>query len=481
MEWYEKIVGREAEKKLLQRYQNSDRSELIALYGRRRVGKTYLIRCTFHDEFDFSFTGMYETPKAIQISRFAKQLGLNTTPKDWFEAFDLLRDYLLSIKKEKVTVFLDELPWMDTKNSNFLSAFSIFWNTWPMGTTLLKLYVCGSSTTWMLNKFIGDKGGLYGRTSRSIYLRPFSLLETEQYLTSVKNFSLTHRQVLDIYMIMGGIPYYLDMLDHELSIDQNIDALFFAPNAPLRTEYEFLFRSLFQNGDRYRKVIEILSQKLKGMTRKEILAVLKNDGGSLSKVLDDLAACDFIRSYSAIGKKTKGCIYQLTDLFCLFHIRFMNREREQDEHYWSNLPEGKKNAWSGYAFEQVCLHHIPEIKAKLGISGVFCNVYSWNTAPYTDEDGTKWDGGQIDLLIDRRDDVINICEMKYSSEQYVITKDYEQHIMDRAQLFRHSTHTRKSLVNTFITTYGVKKNIHSAEIHKEVTMDDLFRSSEELR
>ena len=476
MEWYNKILGRETEKKLLQRYQDSEKSELVALYGRRRVGKTYLVRCTFRDEFDFSYTGMYKASKSIQIRRFSKQLGAKVSPSDWFEAFDMLRDYLLSKNKEKVTVFLDELPWMDTKNSNFLEAFSMFWNTWPMGNTLLKLYVCGSSTTWMLNKFIGDKGGLYGRTSRSIYLRPFTLLETEQYLTEVKNITLTHRQILDIYMIMGGIPYYLDMLDSDLSIEQNIDALFFSPNAPLRTEYDFLFRSLFSKSDRYRKVVEILSQKLKGMTRKEILAYLKNDGGSLSKVLDDLIACDFIRSYSAIGKKSKGCIYQLTDLFCLFHIRFVTNEREQDEHYWTNIPEGKKNAWSGYAFEQVCLHHIPQIKAKLGISGVFSNVYSWNARPFTDSDGISWDGGQIDLLIDRRDDVINICEIKYSSEQYVITKEYERHLIDRTALFRYLTHTKKSLVNTFITTYGLKKNIHSTAIQKEVTMDDLFRN-----
>lgn len=479
MEWYDKIVGREAERKLLQRYQESEKSELVALYGRRRVGKTYLIRCTFRDEFDFSFTGMYETSKTLQLRRFAKQLGVDETPKDWFEAFDLLRDHLIALKKKTVTVFLDELPWMDTRNSHFLEAFSMFWNTWPMGTSLLKLYVCGSSTSWMLNKFIGDKGGLYGRTSRTIYLRPFTLRETGQYLTAVKNFTLTNRQILDIYMIMGGIPYYLDMLDPELSVNRNIDELFFASNAPLRAEYEFLFRSLFSNSDRYRKVVEILSQKLKGMTRKEILETLKSDGGSLSKVLEDLSACDFIRSYSAIGKKNKSCIYQLTDLFCLFHIRFVTNEREQDEHYWTNLPEGMKNAWSGYAFEQVCLHHIPQIKNKLGISGVFSNVFSWNSGPFTDDDGTKWNGGQIDLLIDRRDDVINICEIKYSSEQYVITKDYEHHMMDRISLFRHCTHTRKSLVNTFITTYGVKKNIHSTSIQKEVTMDDLFKDPEQ--
>ena len=476
MEWHERIIGREAEKKLIAKYQESDKSELVALYGRRRVGKTYLVRCFFQDGFDFWHTGIYEASKSLQLREFSKKLNSDVKPADWFEAFDLLKEHLLSLKKDKVTVFLDELPWMDTRNSDFLKAFSSFWNSWPMGTTLLKLYVCGSSTTWMLNKFIGDKGGLYGRTSRTIYLKPFTLAETEQYLSMIKKFSLSRKQVLDLYMVMGGIPYYLDMLDPDLSVSRNIDLLFFGENAPLKTEYEFLFRSLFQNGDRYRRVVEILSSKLKGLTRKEILQHLKSDGGSLTRILEDLSACDFIRSYGAIGKKSKDCLYQLTDLFCLFHLKFVSIEREQDEHYWSNVPEGKKNAWNGYAFEQVCLHHIPQIKAKLGISGVFSNVYSWKTQPFTDKDGISWDGGQIDLLIDRRDDVINICEIKYSSEPYVITKDYERHIMERISLFRRITNTRKQLVNTFITTYGVKKGIQSSSIESEITMDDLFKA-----
>ncbi|MGN1190666.1 MAG: ATP-binding protein [Candidatus Ornithospirochaeta sp.] len=476
MEWNEKIIGRYYEKRLLQQYYDSDKSELVALYGRRRVGKTYLIRCTFKDEFDFYFTGIYQGTKKTQLTEFSKILGLKRPPKDWFSAFDLLKEHLLSLNKEKVTVFLDELPWMDTPKSDFIQAFSLFWNMWPMGKSLLKLYVCGSSTSWMLDNFIGDKGGLYGRTKRSIYLKPFTLSETEQYLNTIKRLNINRRQVLDIYMMMGGIPYYLDMLDPSFTISHNVDILFFSQNAPLRTEYEFLFRSLYKNGVKYRKVVEIISKKLKGLSRDEIVSELGEDGGSITKILKDLESCDFIRSYTAFGKKKKEVLYQLTDLFSLFYLRFVKNSNTQDENYWSNLPEGQKHTWEGYAFEQVCLHHIREIKGKLGISGILSNVYSWSVKPFTDENGINWDGGQIDLLIDRQDDVINLCEIKYSSNEYNITKEYEKHIRERTSLFRQVSKTRKSLNITFISTYGIKHGVNSSIVQSEITMDDLFKS-----
>jgi len=249
---------------------------------------------------------------------------------------------------------------------------------------------------------IGDKGGLYGRTTRSVYLAPFTLLETEAFLNGMKQMNYGRRQVLDAYMIFGGTPYYLDMLDRELPLTVNVDRLFFAANAPLKTEYEFLFRSLFRNSVNYRKVIDYLSASLKGRTREEVAEGCGFNGGDLSEILRNLEACDFIRSYSEPGKVERSKMYQLTDLFSLFHLRFVKKSSGQDEQYWTNLSRtGKKNAWSGYAFEQVCLHHISQIKSRLGISGILSNVYSWSRTPFTDKDGAEWRGGQIDLIIDR--------------------------------------------------------------------------------
>lgn len=479
------IIGRNYEQKLIRQYYESPKSELVAVYGRRRVGKTFLVKQMFEEKFDFWFTGIYETSRNVQLRQFAKELSKYSSkeisvPKDWFEAFDKLQEYLLSLKGDKVVVFLDELPWMDTKKSSFLPAFSYFWNMWASDKKLLKLYVCGSATTWMLDKFVGDKGGLYGRVSRAIYLESFSLFETEKFLADIKKVNLSRRQIVELYMTMGGIPYYLDMIDKSLPLAKNIDNLFFANGAILKNEFDFLFRSLFKESKAYKKVIEALSTKLKGMTREEILNETKiSGGGTLSVILDNLCACDFIRKYSSIGKKEKECMYQLTDLFSLFYLRFVQKNSSQDEHFWSNLPlSGEKSSWSGYAFEQVCLHHIWQIKNKLGINGVLCNAYSWSQKPFVDSDGTAWKGGQIDLLIDRRDDVINVCEMKFVAEEYLISDSYERTVRERIALFKHVTKTKKAINCTFVTTYGIKQNAHSDIVNNEVTMDDLFRQKE---
>ncbi|MBQ7159715.1 MAG: hypothetical protein IJS09_09910 [Treponema sp.] len=279
---------------------------------------------------------------------------------------------------------------MDTQKGNFLAAFSYFWNMWSSAKTTIKLFVCGAATTWMLEKLIGDKGGLYGRVCRQIYLAPFTLGETEQFLKNIKKIELNRHQILELYMIVGGIPYYLDMIQKGVPLAQNIDNLFFREGAPLKTEYTFLFRSLFKDSKAYQKVIEALSTKMKGMTRTEIIEATNiKEGGTLTKILNNLCTCDFVRNYTAIGKTERDSLFQLTDVFSLFHLRFVKKSTGQDEHFWSNLSgSAQKNAWAGYAFEQACLHHIPQIKTKLGISGVLSNVYSWNCKPFTDKDGT---------------------------------------------------------------------------------------------
>ncbi len=475
-----RLVGRITEIDILKRYYNSEKNELIAVYGRRRVGKTYLVRETLGEIFDFSFTGMYQETAKNQRMQFQKEInrkrGIRTkTPVDWFEAFDNLHDYLLSLEKEKIVVFLDELPWMDTSKSNFLSAFSLFWNNWGQEKIILKLIVCGSATTWMVDKLIGDRGGLYGRITRPIYLAPFTLSETEAFLNEIKKMGYGRKQILDVYMILGGIPYYLDMLDKDLPLTINIDRLLFTENAPLRTEYEFLFRSLFKNSNHYRKVIEALSTRLTGLTREDISAICGFNGGELSEILKNLCACDFIRNYSSPGKKERDKIYQLTDMYSLFYLRFIHNEKGQDENFWTNLGQnGKKSSWSGYAFEQVCLHHIKQIKHKLGISGILSNTYAWSHKAFEDSNGTKWKGGQIDLIIDRNDNVMNLCEMKYSMDEYVISGDYEETIRSRMQLFKIVQKTKKDLRCTFVTVYGIKNNIHSGIVNNSVTLDDLF-------
>lgn len=474
------IIGREKEQKILRAVCEEKEARLVAVYGRRRVGKTYLIKQFFNEQFDFFFTGIFETPMKVQLALFNEALHKYShrqfsMPKNWFEAFGQLRDYLSCVQKKRIVVFLDELPWMDTSKSMFIKAFGYFWNSWASTRNGLTLIVCGSATSWMIDKIIGDKGGLYGRVSRSIYLAPFNLHEVEQFLTQQKGIVWNRYQILEAYMILGGIPYYLDMLEKGLPFDQNIDELFYRNGAPLRTEYDFLFRSLFKSASIYRQVVEVLATKNKGLTLKEIKEAIRDyNGGALTTALNNLCRCDFIRRYSSFGKKERGSIYQLTDLFTLYFLKFVAGHSGLDEHYWSNLKESARNAWAGYAFEQVCLHHITQVRAKLSIKGVLTNICTWSSPKHIDKDGTEWPGVQIDLLLCRGDHIIDICEMKYCKDLYTVTGEYEKHLRERTNAFVHLTKTRDAIHTILVTTYGLKQNMYSGSIYATITMNDLF-------
>lgn len=469
------IIGREIEKAILKDCYDSDKAELIAVYGRRRVGKTFLVKSFFKENIDFYITGIYQGSKKEQLTFYNKQLceysGVAYPQvNDWFEAFNQLKHYISNLSKKKIVIFIDELPWLDTPRSRFLKAFELFWNSWAADQSNVKLVVCGSATTWMISNLLGNKGGLYNRVTRKIKLSPFTLAETESFL-KYKGIVWNRYQIAEAYMILGGTPYYLQMLQKGYSLSQNIDFLFFAQNAELKLEYEFLFRSLFKDSTLYKNTVELLSKKSKGMTRREMLSLLKiNEGGAFSDVLENLCNCEFVRKYSAFGKKERDVMYQLSDLFTLFYLKFVKNSNGRDEHLWSNMIDSpERRTWCGYSFEQVCLHHIPQIKQKLGISGIQSDVCSWY---YSGNEYSR--GGQIDLLIDRRDQVINLCEMKYSTSEYELTKRYNDEMQKRKELFRSVTKTKKALHLTMVTSYGIKNNAYSGMIQSQVTLDDLF-------
>jgi len=472
----ENIIGRKFEQNILKSCYDSPRSELVVMYGRRRVGKTFLIRQFFGDRFDFFLTGIYDGTKREQLATFNRRLCLHSgeeypTPEDWAEAFEQLKQYLTSLGERKILVFIDEIPWLDTQKSRFMKNFELFWNEWASMRGNIKLIVCGSATTWMLKNLIHAKGGLYNRSTRKIKLSPFSLCECE-HLLAQNGFAWNRYQIAEAYMIFGGIPYYLQILQKEYSLIQNVDILFFKENAELKGEYDILFKSLFKNSTLYRDIVETLAENTKGMTRKQLVDSLKvTDGGSFSDMLDNLENCDFVRAYSAMGKKERDVLYQLTDPFILFHLKFVKGYKGQDENRWSNMIDSpSRRAWSGYSFEQMCLHHIRQIKSKLGISGVSSDIYSWSAKA---REGVH--GAQIDLLIDRRDQVINLCEMKFSQSPYELTESYLNHMLERMEIFRTDTKTTKALYLTMVTTYGLKPNAYSGMIQSEVVLDDLFQ------
>ena len=470
------LIGREKEKRILQEALIEEYSQFIAVYGRRRVGKTFLIRESYANRFCFQYTGAAKLSSQKQLARFQlalKEQGLNDVMPltTWMAAFSELRRFIASQPEGKKVIFLDELPWMDAPRSGFLSELESFWNGWASARKDIVLVVCGSATSWMVKKIIKNKGGLHNRLNHRIALQPFTLRECESLLQS-RGIALTRKQILEGYMIFGGVPYYWSLLERGASLPQEIDRLMFSRDGDLSDEFKMLYASLFNKPEPYIKVIEQLAKKKKGMTRLELIKAGKfDDNGKFTEILHDLEWCGFIRGYSVMGRRVKDEIFQLVDHYTLFYYEFINGKR-RSKNYWQAM-QGKPqyNTWCGLSFERVCLWHVDQIKMKLGISGVMTDEYAWRCLP-DKESGRK--GVQIDLLIDRSDGIIDLCEMKYSKKEYVITKDYEAELIQKKATFAEVTKTKSALHTVMITTDGLMRNAYIGEIQNEVVSDDLF-------
>lgn len=473
-----KLTGRSAELRELRSYFDSGKSEFIAVYGRRRVGKTFLIRAAAKDNFAFFVTGVYNATKNEQLTNFAIAMthysgsGCLEIPENWLLAFYRLSRYLESQPEGVKIVFIDELPWMDSAKSGFVAALENFWNGWASLRNDIKLVVCGSATSWIINKLIRNKGGLHNRLTHHMVIEPFCLRECEEYFSAF-GFTYTRSQIAECYMATGGIPYYLSLMDRSMSLAQNLDRLFFSRNAALKDEFNDLYKALFKNASPHIAVVAALAGKGKGLTRLEIIRITGlTDNGALSLVLEELEQCGFIRRYLPFSAEKRlrknGILYQLVDFYTLFYYRFIRNNQYQDEHYWtSSLNSPTYRTWSGLSFEMLCLTHLNQIKKALGISGIQANACSWRSSSVEN-------AAQIDLLIDRRDDTINLCEMKYSKGPFIIDKEYSAKLQNKLDAFTTETSTRKSLMLTMVTTCGLKPNSYSGIVQKELVLDDLF-------
>ena len=470
------LIGRKKEINLLHEIQNDDSSHFLAIYGRRRVGKTFLIREAFDYRFAFQYAGLSDSGMKGQIFAFVSSLKdagyeVKKQPKNWLEAFEYLKDLIRKSSEKKKIIFIDELSWMDTPKCDLMVALENFWNGFASARKDIVLIVCASATSWMLSKVVHNKGGLYNRLTEQIHLRTFCLGECEEY---VKNSGLAfnRNQILQYYMIFGGVPYYWGFLKKGLSLSQNIDRILFEKDAPLRDEFKYLYASVFKKPENYVKIIEALGTKKVGMTREEIINAAKiSNSGDLTTKLEELESCGFIRKYYAFGMKKKNAIYQLMDCFTLFYFKFL-KSQPTDEHFWTNqINTPLVNTWMGLAFERVCMEHIEQIKVKLGISGVLTEVNSWYCK--ADLDNGVF-GSQIDMLIVRKDQVINLCEMKYSQSEYTITEKVDRNIRNKINDLITVSGTKYAIYPTIITTYGLVENSYSQEVQSVVTMDDLF-------
>jgi len=474
----EKLIGRKKEQILLQKAWKSNRAEMVAVIGRRRVGKTFLIRSFFNNTFDFEITGIQDAPQKEQLKNFKIQLDKVTEstlpvqqPKDWLDAFVLLIQHLESLEgNRRRIIFLDELPWLATNKSGFLRALGYFWNSWAAQQNIVVI-ICGSAASWMIQKVVNHKGGLHNRITKRIFLKPFTLPETEAFLQSRQIF-LDRYQILQLYMTMGGIPHYLGEIEAGLSATQNIDQICFSDSGILHDEFSRLYPALFENADNHITIIRALARKNSGLTRQELIQQTHfSDGGGLSKILEELTASGFISKYYPFGHKKRKLLYRLTDEYSLFYLYFIENKVHEEENIWHKLSQTQSwKTWSGYAYENICLKHIPQIKKNLGISG----IYSESSAFY--KKATKeMAGTQIDLVIDRNDHVINLFEIKFYNEEFTLTKSYATRLRKKMAIFRQATKTRKQLFYMIITTFGLRANQHSIGlIANTLTFDALF-------
>jgi AAA+ ATPase superfamily predicted ATPase len=462
-----------AERQELRHYFDSDEAEFVAVHGRRRVGKTYLVREFFEDRFAFSVTGTVEGSRAFHLETFDAALAAHGHPvaspsATWLEAFTRL-DALLRDRPgtERQVVFIDELPWFDTPRSDFLAAFTYFWNNWASRDRRLLLVVCGSASAWIARHLFHSRGGLHNRVTGRLGLAPLTLLECEEFF-SQKGIVLNRLQQVESYMVFGGIPFYLNLFRPGLSLDQNVDRLLFGPSALLADEYDELYRSLFRRADNHMALVEALAEHQAGLTRGQLLkASGLPSGGGTSTALAELEQSGFVEKYADFTRPANGAYYRLLDPFTRFHLRFVRSNRSRDEHYWSNTADtGRRADWRGHAFEQVCLSHLPQIKRALGISGVSTAVSAWRSR------GTP--GAEVDLVIDRRDGIVNLCEMQFAGSEFRLDKATSEALQRKAAVFAAETGTRKAVHTTLVTPYGLAPGSYRSTIQSEVTLDDLF-------
>ena len=467
------IIGRTAEKKILDEILSSKNSEFVAIYGRRRVGKTFLVRETFADRITFELSGLANASTHEQLLNFYLTLKKNSNetlkvPENWLDAFSQLIDFVQKCKEKRKILFFDEMPWMDTPRSGFITALEHFWNGWASAQKDIVLIVCGSATSWIISNLINNHGGLHNRLTHTIHLKPFTLIECEQYF-KWRKIDFSRYQIAEIYMVIGGIPFYLSKIEKGLSVAQNIDNMFFADNATLKNEFANLYAALFRNSDDYIKIIDALSKKGKGLMRSDISDISKiKSGGGLTKILQELEACGFIRKYRSPNKNTRNTLYQLMDPYSLFYFKFINKNEYNDEHFWSNsIDTPLHNSWAGFAFEMLALQNIAEIKKAMGIIGIQSSVSAWRSEKWTP-------AAQIDLVINRKDGIINLFEIKYCNHKFTITKNYEDNLQNKICAFKSETRTLKAVHLLMLTTFGLQKNKHSEIVQKELILEDLF-------
>lgn len=478
-DYMEKFIGRNREINEIERCYNSDRSEFVVISGRRRIGKTFLVSNALKGRITLSYVGSHKSPLSRQLKRFAQALFQNqicdVVPQfsTWYDAFDALETLLpkLNVPGKKV-LFFDEMPWIDTPGSEFVIALEDFWNGWASLRDDIMLVACGSATSWLVDQLLENQGGLHNRVTSRIALQPFNLEECKQFVVS-KGGTWDNYQIAQMYMYIGGVPFYWSLIDVKRGIAENVDDLFFLPSAKLSGEFNELYQVLFRDSESYVEIMRLLAAHRDGLSRKEIVDKTGSSGGVLTKRLSNLERCNFIMAQTPIGNKKNGTIYRVCDFYTLFYLRFIEVEHQFTSHYWSTkITSQSVAAWQGFSFELIGMLHVDQIRMALGIYGVNVRCSAWRSKKSEEQKST-----QIDLVIERADHITHLCEFKFSSDEYYITAEYAQHLRERMGIYRSQTKTRNTLLTTFITPFGVNRGSNYSVVQGDIILDQLFAAS----
>lgn len=472
------MIGRKEETKRIEQLLNSNDSQFLAVTGRRRVGKTFLIDTLLGKHFCFSMTGIQNGNTETQLVNFSVKLaehegtGSPEQIPNWQVAFLKLKLYLQKLDKDKKQViFLDELPWISTARSGFVQMLAHFWNDYLSKQKHFILVICGSATSWITKKVINDPGGLHNRVTEIIHLKPFTLSETSEFLRN-KNIKLTNQEVARVYMAIGGIPFYLEKIRKGESFAVAIERICFAPNGILKNEYRNLYQALFNNSEVHQKIVSVLASHPYGLTHQQIISKSKVSGtGSYHRAIEELIISDFVIELTDYKKRKRGSVYKLVDEYSNFYHRFIKPNPRYSKGIWQQLASAQPyKIWAGYAFETLCYRHIDEIKKALGIESVYTEISGAIIPSSANEEGA-----QIDLVIDRNDNTINLCEIKFHNSKFTITKDYYQKLIKIRERFIEVSKTKKQVFWTFITTNGIADNEYARElVDSEVVLEDLI-------
>ena len=471
-----KIIGRKPEKKELERCERSNKSELICVYGRRRVGKTFLVEQVYGNYITFRATGLEKGSTRQQLKAFHQRLAENgdnikTIPKNWFEAFSRLdkilsNDGLILSPHGKKVVFFDEFPWFATPRSDFLLAFEDFWNRRGTQSGNLVFVICGSATSWIIKNVLDASGNLYHRVTSQIFLSPFTLAETEAFFKD-REFGWSRDQIMESYMIFGGLPFFMDLMNENESLRQNVDRLIFEPAALLKNETNRLLEATLSKSPVYGRIMDELSKHHYGMKKALCQSTLEIPTGTFTRAVEDLVKCGYIIEYKRNYEKGNPSYIQLVDLFLLFHYHFLSEKNDITHYDDLTNDTGIFMNWRGHAFEILCLHHIYQIKNTLGISGVKTKCFPWANP---NEEGSV----QIDMVIERDDRITDICEMKWTNQPFSISKDYDLALLKKRDVFREKTGTKNALKIVLVSANGMVGTSHTEHISEVITMDDLF-------